>query len=63
MGHVIVTKGVYELVKACLNVPGIELHIVGTVDESIKTDLQAIAQQRDNGSWLKCAVQCPILML
>lgn len=53
VGHVIVTKGVYELVKACLNVPGIELHIVGTVDESIKTDLQAIAQQRDNGSWLK----------
>lgn len=53
VGHVIVTKGVYELVKACLKVPGIELHIVGTVDESIKTDLQAIAQQRDNGSWLR----------
>lgn len=53
VGHVIVTKGVYELVKACLKVPEIELHIVGTVDEAIKADLLAIAKQRDDGSWLK----------
>lgn len=53
VGHVIVTKGVYELVKACLYIPGIELHIVGTVEESIKADLLAIANERDGGAWMK----------
>lgn len=53
VGHVIVTKGVYELVKACLDISGIELHIVGTVEDSIKADLLAIANERDGGSWMK----------
>ena len=53
VGHVIVTKGVYELVKACLYIPGIELHIVGTVEDAIKADLLAIANERDGGAWMK----------
>lgn len=53
VGHVIAAKGVRELVKACLDIPGIELHIVGTVGDSIKADLLAMANKRDGGSWMK----------
>lgn len=52
VGHVIPTKGVYELVQACNTIDGIELHIVGRVDSNVKSELLQIASNKINGQWL-----------
>ena len=48
VGHVISTKGVYELVEACRYLPEIELHLIGTVSKEIQHDLESIAEKRLN---------------
>lgn len=53
VGHVIPSKGVYELVEGCKQVDGIELHIVGTIDDKVRRDLSNIAANKNNGEWLK----------
>ena len=52
VGHVIPTKGVYELVEACSRLSNIELHMIGTCDDKTKQDLIEIAQKQDEGKWL-----------
>lgn len=52
VGHVLKTKGVYELVEGCANVPGITLRIVGKCSPEIKAELTSIAQKKGNGNWL-----------
>lgn len=52
VGHVIPSKGVYELVEGCARVDGIELHLIGTIDEKVKNDLTEIAAAKQSGSWL-----------
>lgn len=42
VGHVIRTKGVYELVEACGKMQGIKLKIVGLVEEETKDELISI---------------------
>ena len=51
-GHVIKTKGVYELVEACSQIPNIELRIVGKCLPDVKSDLKAIARESNHGNWL-----------
>ena len=51
-GHVIKTKGVYELVEACSQIPNIELRIVGKCLPDVETDLKGIASKYDDGQWL-----------
>lgn len=51
-GHVIKTKGVYELVQACTHIPNIELRMVGKCTQTVKSDLQLIAKSNNNGTWL-----------
>ena len=38
-GHVIKTKGVYELIEACNQMPGVKLRMVGHVEEDMKQAL------------------------
>lgn len=52
VGHVIPTKGVYELVRACLTIDDIDLHLVGTVNEHDKKALLTEASNKENGEWL-----------
>ncbi len=52
VGHVLVTKGVYELVYACSELTNIQLKIVGKYIPQVRSDLEKIASIRDNGSWL-----------
>ena len=49
-GHCIKTKGVFELVEACRQIPQIELRLVGAVMPEIKKELEEIAA---GASWLK----------
>ena len=53
VGHVLPSKGVYELVEACRRIEGIEVHIVGKAEQSVIDDLQKKAYERSNGEWLK----------
>lgn len=49
VGHVIPTKGVFELVKACKGINDIRLHVVGKVTTDVRNQMEMIAE---NGSWL-----------
>lgn len=51
-GHVIKTKGVYELVEACSQIPNIELRIVGKCLPDVESELKAIASANNQGEWL-----------
>lgn len=54
VGHVIKEKGVFELVKACCELPEVQsLIIVGAYSEEIRKELETIAQNRSDASWLK----------
>ena len=51
-GHVIKTKGVYELVEACSQIPNIELRIVGKCLPDVESDLKTIASKNNDGTWM-----------
>lgn len=44
-GHVVKTKGVFELIDACNNIPNIKLKIIGHVEPSMKETLQTRCKQ------------------
>lgn len=53
VGHVIKTKGIFELVKVCSSISGIKLKVVGLYTEDIKNDLTKLAEVRDEGKWIE----------
>lgn len=52
VGHVLRTKGVFELVSACAEIEGVKLRIVGKCEPDVYEDLVKIASTKDNGKWL-----------
>lgn len=54
-GMVLPSKGVVELVDACLRIADkdFELEMIGPVGPEMKERLQAIAAKRENGRWLR----------
>lgn len=59
VGHVLPSKGVYELVNACKQFDGIEVHIIGKAEEPVRSELLQIASEKDGGSWLKMRGEIP----
>lgn len=54
VGHIIKTKGVFELVKACCKLNNVlELVMLGPVTNDTKCELQKIANLRKNIAWLQ----------
>lgn len=53
VGHVIPSKGVYELVKACVGIDTVDLYLVGSLTDDMRSSLEEIAKDRNNGEWLK----------
>ncbi len=51
-GHGLRTKGVYELVEACKQIPDIKLRMIGNISEDVKSELIALA---NNAAWLDVA--------
>lgn len=51
-GHGKSSKGVYELVEACRQIPNIKLRMIGTIANEVKDRLKALA---NNASWLDVA--------
>ena len=59
-GHVMSTKGVYELVEACRQLKGIKLTMLGYVpDEKVKAELYALAGE-GHPTWLDITGALPI---
>ena len=52
VGHIVDSKGVYELVEACTRMPDVCLRMVGYAEEDVKQRLLTIASQRE-GDWLE----------
>ena len=53
VGHLIKSKGLYELVEACSLLPEVqELILVGPGEDKIKKELSELAGQRRNDGWL-----------
>lgn len=59
VGHIIPNKGITELVTACVQVDGIELHLIGSITDEYLENLQCIARNRNDGSWLKYRGEMP----
>lgn len=53
VGHVLPSKGVFELVEACSSFDNIELHIIGKVQEPVCSQLIKLSKKKDDGRWLK----------
>ncbi|MBR5562769.1 MAG: glycosyltransferase family 4 protein [Bacteroidales bacterium] len=53
IGHVVPNKGVYELVKACSQLPDVNMKIVGRCHPHVKEELIAIAKERNSSEWLE----------
>lgn len=51
VGHVLPSKGVYELIKACTAIPNVELRLVGRIKPQVKNDLLDISSAKE-GDWL-----------
>ena len=49
VGHIVKTKGVYELVEACKDIPNIKLRLVGPVTDVVKDELLSIVS---GANWL-----------
>jgi glycosyltransferase involved in cell wall biosynthesis len=49
VGHVIPTKGVYELVKACQSITGIKLCVVGKVADDVRNKMEQLS---GGGDWI-----------
>ena len=55
-GHGIPTKGVFELVEACKQIPDIRLRMIGNIAEDVKNELTALS---GNATWLDVAGEYP----
>ncbi len=52
-GHVVKTKGVFELVEACKTIPDVKLKIAGTLFPGIKEELLQLADKEGDNSWVE----------
>lgn len=59
VGHVVKTKGIYELVEACDMIPEVKVNIVGKVTESAIRELKNLCKNRNNVEWLSFLGEIP----
>lgn len=52
VGHVLPSKGVYELVRSCVSIPDINVCLLGRVESKVKSELLMIAQEKQE-NWLQ----------
>lgn len=59
VGHVILTKGVTELVEGCCKVSGLTLRIIGKCADDMKEKLTSLASKREGGKWMNIVGEIP----
>ena len=52
VGHVVPSKGIFELVEACKGITGIELHIVGSASEEMLSEIRGRIGGEEKDDWL-----------
>lgn len=52
-GHIISTKGVFELIDACNNISDIHLKMIGLVTSDMKEKLKDKINPKDNSAWIE----------
>lgn len=55
-GHGIRTKGIYELIEACKQIPDIKLRMIGNIADDVKNELITLS---GNAKWLDVAGEFP----
>lgn len=55
-GHGLRTKGIYELIDACQQIPNIKLRMIGVIQEEIKASLY---ERSNNAKWLEICGKQP----
>lgn len=45
VGHIIPSKGVFELIEACATIPDVELHLIGAIDQTVKMSMTNLAKE------------------
>lgn len=59
VGHVIKTKGIFELIEACGELPGVKLKVLGLGNESIVKELQSLASRYREDDWVEFTGNLP----
>jgi glycosyltransferase involved in cell wall biosynthesis len=57
VGHIVRTKGVFELIEACKEIPNIKVRLIGPVVDDVKSSLINLS---GNADWLSFVGQIPI---
>lgn len=57
VGHIVKTKGVFELIAACKDIPNIKVRLIGPVVDDVKSSLINLS---GNADWLSFVGQIPI---
>ena len=59
VGHVYDTKGVFELVKGCKDIEGINLRIIGKCTSEMKDELLSVGKNSNNTDWMDFVGEIP----
>lgn len=59
VGHVVKTKGIYELIEACDMIPEVKVKIVGKVTETAIRELRGVCKFSKNTEWLNFMGEIP----
>lgn len=53
VGHLVKTKGIFELVKACINITNIKLKLIGEAQPDITEELLRLALEKGDREWIE----------
>ena len=56
VGHVVKTKGIFELIEACKQIPNIKLRVVGHVEAGMKLKIKEVS---NNAQWIEVVGEEP----
>lgn len=52
-GHLLKTKGVFEIVRACIRIPNIKIRMMGKAQSGIPEQLFELAKEKGNADWIE----------
>lgn len=59
VGHILPSKGIYELIDACKKIDNIEVHLIGRSEQNVDMEIRKRASEYNNGDWLYLRGEIP----
>ena len=59
VGHVLPSKGIYELIDACKNIDNIEVHLIGRSEPNVNKEIRKRVAEYKNSTWLHIRGEMP----